>query len=72
MKPRRTRQSTHGFANGRRESPWETGQMRTKSTYRSETQITLRGASQSDNRQVGMTGDMFNFHDKPGAGLPGD
>jgi hypothetical protein len=46
--------------------------MRTKSAYCSEMQIKLCGASQSDNRQVGMSGDVLNFHIKPGAWLAGD
>ena len=46
--------------------------MRAKSTCSSETQIKLRGASESDNRQVGMPGYMLDFHVKPGAGLAGD
>jgi hypothetical protein len=31
-------------------------------------QIKLRGASQSDNRQVSMPSDMLNFHVESGAG----
>lgn len=46
--------------------------MRTKSTCGSEMQIKLRGASQPDNRQVGMSCDMLNFYVKPGAWFAGN
>jgi hypothetical protein len=35
--------------------------VRAKSTYSSETRIKLGCVSQSDNRQVGVPGDMLNF-----------
>src|SRR6266849_9108948 len=35
-------------------------------------QIWLRRAPQSNDRQVGMSGDMLNFYGEPGAWLTGD
>ena len=72
IKRPRSWRKAHDYGNFRPESPCETGHARTRVAYSSKTQIKLRRASQSDNRQVGMPGDMLNFQVELGPWLTGN